>query len=111
MGLARVVCARPNLTVALVGGEELVEGAGEQLDGEAAWREDLLGHVVLATADRGRRQGRPIPVAVFPFTEIGEAHQVMRGNRHRDDNMAALVSVPAEGLTAPCSGALATAAQ
>jgi crotonyl-CoA carboxylase/reductase len=40
--------------------------------------------------DRGRREGRPLPVAVFPFTEVGEAHQVMRENRHSEGNMVAL---------------------
>jgi crotonyl-CoA carboxylase/reductase len=35
----------------------------------------------------------------FGFTEIDEAHQLMRENRHSDGNMAALVSAPAEGLT------------
>jgi crotonyl-CoA carboxylase/reductase len=35
----------------------------------------------------------------FQFTEIDEAHQLMRENRHSDGNMAALVSAPAEGLT------------
>ena len=36
---------------------------------------------------------------VFSFADIGEAHQVMRENRHSDGNMAALVSAPREGLT------------
>jgi hypothetical protein len=44
--------------------------------------------------------------------EIGEAHQVIWENRHRDGNMTALVSVPDEGLTdLPEERRLATAAQ
>jgi polyisoprenoid-binding protein YceI len=40
------------------------------------WRDGTQMEHGRQTADRGRRQGRPIPVAVFPFTEIGEAHSV-----------------------------------
>jgi hypothetical protein len=43
--------------------------------------------------------GRPPLSGVFPFTEIGEARQVMREDRRSDGNMAALVSAPVEGLT------------
>jgi hypothetical protein len=36
---------------------------------------------------------------VFPFTQVGEAQQDMRENRHGDGNTAAVGSAPAEGLT------------
>jgi crotonyl-CoA carboxylase/reductase len=50
--------------------------------------------------------------AVVLLMEIGEAHQVIWENRHRDGNMTALVSVPDEGLTdLPEERRLATAAQ
>jgi hypothetical protein len=50
--------------------------------------------------------GRPEPVAVFPFTEIGEAHQVMREHRQSGGNLAALVrSPPRASPISPRSGA------
>jgi crotonyl-CoA carboxylase/reductase len=36
---------------------------------------------------------------VFPFTGVGEAHQLMYENRHPHGNMAILVGAPREGLT------------
>jgi crotonyl-CoA carboxylase/reductase len=36
---------------------------------------------------------------VFPFEEIGAAHQLMQENKHPEGNMVALVSAPREGLT------------
>ncbi len=35
----------------------------------------------------------------FPFTGVGEAHQLMRENRHPPGNMAILVNAPHEGMT------------
>ncbi len=38
------------------------------------------------------------PSKTWKFKEIGEAHQVMYGNRHPAGNMALLVNAPCEGL-------------
>ena len=45
-----------------------------------------------------RRQGRSLPVQVFPFAEIPHVHQLMHENRHPHGNMAILVDTPREGL-------------
>jgi crotonyl-CoA carboxylase/reductase len=36
---------------------------------------------------------------VFPFSGVGDAHQLMYENRHPHGNMAVLVGAPREGLT------------
>jgi hypothetical protein len=56
-----------------------------------------LGRIV--TLQRGARPGPDPCLSECPFTEIGEAHPVMRENSRSDGNVTALVSVPSEGLT------------
>lgn len=47
------------------------------------------------------RDGRLSPCLsrTFPFSELGEAHQLMSENKHPDGNMAILVGSPRPGLT------------
>jgi crotonyl-CoA carboxylase/reductase len=40
----------------------------------------------------------PCLARTFPFTEVGEAHQLMHENRHPAGNMSLLVNAPAPGL-------------
>jgi hypothetical protein len=100
-GLARAVRARPNLTMALVGGgEELVEGAGEQLDSQAAHgaagglgqagEDGLVERVVVADGEAAQLGDGGVVVA----SAGGQGHRPARELVRRRHGRAAVAAWP-----------------